>query len=901
MDSGEEKLFLRWDEAFRAGPEAAGGKGWNLGRLDRYGFDLPAGGVLSTLAYGIFIEANKLQESLEDVSRSSTAEKITNPEITLILDNMRGKINNGIFPPIVRKALARRLKKLGLWEKPVAVRSSASAEDSQKASFAGMHDSFLNVKGLDNILESVKACYASLWTPRAVAYRRKMNISDNKVLPAVVIMQMVEARAAGIAFSCDPRTGREDLLVINANYGLGESVVGGLVEPDQYLLDTTDIQHKIKGTVIGSKKTVTIPADCGGTMLVTEKDSKWFELQEKMQSKQVLSNIEITRLGLIILRVLDSLGEGECHQDIEWALDGEKFYLVQARPVTALPQYTYPAIKSQPEIWSNANTRDALPVVLSTLAHRDNKIILTKMMDGFYKYLGVQQLPGIQRFKCFNGRLYANMSVFQWEAYKYYAMTPAESNHHMGGHQQEITIPENQKHGRASLLKIKLLRFKLVFLLNRLRKKVASSSANIRSYTDEMRGKDLTLVEDKDLLNYFMDLAQTTYTYSPMVPLFNLFAGGTMMTLTGVLENYFPTESKALISYLMAGAGNITSATHGYRLIELAELAGKDPDALMFFTSASYNPLNWEYALPDNTPFKQVFKGYIKDFGHRAVYEADTINPRWRENPSYLLNTVKTLLDNANTASIKAGQEKKRKTSWDRINTKLPFYLKVLVKYLVSQLIENSEMREMTKSEIIRLAEVHRKICLEIAGRLVKWGLLTERDDIFHCSWYDIIPILTDDWDGRGLQNLVSDRKKRRKELEALSPPDLIINDTPVYSTPLARGPGDTLEGLGVAAGKASGQARIVMHPEEGEKLGCGEVLAAPSTDPAWTPLFLKASAIVMETGGFLSHGAIVAREYGIPAVVNIPGVLKLVQDGQETTVDGDEGKIYLKPIHENN
>lgn len=895
MNNGEEKLFLNWEEAFSAGPEAAGGKGWNLGRLDRYGFNVPVGGVLPTAAYLAFIEANRLWENLRAVSRLITAENTADSDMTRELDHLKGAMKKGILPPAVREAIIGGLKNLDLLGKPVAVRSSASAEDSEKASFAGMHESYLNIKSLDDIIEAVKDCYASIWSRKAVAYRRKMNISDNKVLPAVVIMQMVEARAAGISFSCDPRTGREDFVFINANYGLGDTVVKGLAESDQYLLDASDIPPKIKETWTGAKKAVTITADGGGTKLISAGDPQWPQLWETGKQEQVLSDTEVIRLGFIILRVLDSLGEGVRHQDIEWALEGERFYLLQARPVTALPQYTYPEIKSQPDIWSNANTRDANPMVLSTLAHRDNKIILAKVMDGFYNYLGVRQLPGIQRFKCFNGRLYINMSVFQWEAYKYYGMAPAEANNHMGGHQQEIKIHPDRKHSRTSLLKIKFLRFKLPFLINGLKKEAVKSSAGIQDYTEQMMGKNLSRLEDQELLDSWGVLNQILYKFSPMLPLFNLFAGGSMMTLTGVLEKYLLSESKTLVNSIMAGAGNITSAAHGYRLMELAEQAGKEPDVREFFTSKSYTPLQWEPALPDHSLFKQAFKDYLKDFGHRAVYEVDTIYPRWREDPSYLLNTIRSMLGNVNIALIKTRQQEKRKAAWDRINSKLPFYRRILVKFLASQLIENSEMREMTKSDIIRLAEVSRKICLEIAERLVAREILTERDDIFHCSWCDIIPILTNNWDGRGLKSLVFDRKEKRKDLEALSPPDLIINAAPHYSTPLCPGPGDALEGLGVGAGKATGQARVVMRPEEGEKLGCGEVLAAPSTDPAWTPLFLKASAIVMETGGFLSHGAIVAREYGIPAVVNIPGVLKLIEDGRETVVDGDEGKIYFK------
>jgi phosphohistidine swiveling domain-containing protein len=171
---------------------------------------------------------------------------------------------------------------------------------------------------------------------------------------------------------------------------------------------------------------------------------------------------------------------------------------------------------------------------------------------------------------------------------------------------------------------------------------------------------------------------------------------------------------------------------------------------------------------------------------------------------------------------------------------------------------------------------------------------LSEPADIYHCACSEIFSILQGDWDGRELDVLVAERKARRKELEELSPPDFIVDEAPHFAEPASCGPGNGLTGLGVAAGRASGEAKLIYHPDEGEKLQAGDVLVAPSTDPGWTPLFLRASAIVMEAGSSLCHGSIVAREYGIPAVVNIPGVMKIIKDAQSITVDGDEGKVYL-------
>lgn len=233
------KYFLTWDEAFQSRVQQAGGKGWNLGRLAQYGFKIPMGGVLTTRSYEEFIKHNRLQDMIKNISQSVTAGNIDEINNQDKLSQLREKIKAGSLPQLVVEELKNMLDSLGILERPLAVRSSASAEDSAKASFAGIHESFLNVRGLDNILESVKGCYASLWSNQAIVYRRKLNISDDEVAAGVVVMEMVDAQAAGIGFTCDPQTGRRDILVINTNFGLGESVVTGTVEPDTYYLDAS--------------------------------------------------------------------------------------------------------------------------------------------------------------------------------------------------------------------------------------------------------------------------------------------------------------------------------------------------------------------------------------------------------------------------------------------------------------------------------------------------------------------------------------------------------------------------------------------------------------------------------------------------------------------------------------
>ena len=371
--------------------------------------------------------------------------------------------------------------------------------------------------------------------------------------------------------------------------------------------------------------------------------------------------------------------------------------------------------------------------------------------------------------------------------------------------------------------------------------------------------------------------------------------------LTGILEKSFSGKGSALANEILTGQGAITTAEHGYRLIELAEAARKEPVAREFLTSVNHEALSlWEEKLPDNSAFKQAFQAYLEEYGHRAVYESDLANPRWREDPTYLLGIISSMLYTADSAKIRSAQQKKREKGWRDIRTGAPLLKRMLIRYWSGKAVRGMEMREEAKSGMIRMGLPFRIIALDTGRRLVERGALERKEDVFNCSIPDLAAILAGHWDGQGLAMLVEDRKKRKKYMETLTVPDLLTDETPWHAnaTQATRTTGGyVLSGIGISTGRVTGVARLIHHPDEGNRLNPGEVLVAPSTDPGWTPLFLKAAALIMETGGSLSHGAIVAREFGIPAVINVPGAMVAINDSQTVIVDGEEGKVYLKSV----
>lgn len=876
------KYLLTWEEAFQSGVSLVGGKGWNLGRLARYGFSIPQGGVLTAQACDEYIKHNQLQEIVGNIASSTSLENLDEADVKDRLDQLREKIMGGSIPPSIAEEVSGRLNSRGGLKKAWAVRSSAVAEDSEKASFAGIHDSFLNVCGLDDILSAVKGCYASLWSPRAVAYRKKMNISDNEVTTAVVVMEMVEAQAAGVGFTCDLLSGRQDVMVVNANFGLGESVVTGAVEPDTYYLgaEALNAGPRLITRKTGRKQGLTKIREDGGTQFVQSAE---------LSTRQVLQDKEIEKLGRRLLRVFDALGNSEQHQDVEWVYDGRDFVLVQARPVTILPRKTFPALQNQPDIWSNGNYRDAVPMVQSPLNRRLMKNIIDSIHYMSFTGLGYQLPVGIQFSRFYNGRLYCNLPAYQWGVYDSMGSRPEGFNVFWGGHQPTIDIgdlkPQPGFEDRA---------MKFGALVNQARQNAAQTWERVSTSVRKITGNGLEHWTDQDFITRYDELGRIT---GALAGEFNfLAAAGSMpvIFLLQTLNKYFEGRELMMLNALMVGGTEgITSADQGYRLVELAEIARKDADAAKYFSGTSFDPSAWE-ELPKCSPFKQAFCEFIEEYGHRAVYELDIINPRWNEDPTYLLGIIQSTMNTADLGKLREEQKEKQERAWLEIKDKIPASEHSSIRDLVRESQAGAAVREKNKSVLALVMDAYRIIARELGCRFCERAIIEEPDDVFFCTWSELFSVLIGEWDGRGLKVLIAERKDWMREMKSLAPPDVIFGETPRFTEPVTRVSSNCLVGVPVAAGKASGSVRLISHPDEGGRLQPGEVMVAPSTDPGWTPLFLKAGAVVMETGGFLSHGAIVAREYGIPAVVNIPGVMGILEEGRTIVVDGDSGKIFL-------
>jgi rifampicin phosphotransferase len=878
------ECVLTYAEAVQAGPRVVGGKGWNLARLHRYGFLVPSGGVVAAAVYREVI-------ARRDMARLCAEVAGLQPEVVMAeravgsLAALRAAIEASPLPPEAMGEIADFLASAGLAERPLAVRSSATAEDGDGASFAGMHRSFLNMRGADEVARAITACFASLWTPQAVAYRRTLGLADEEIACAVVLCAMVTAPerdepvAAGVAFSCDPRTGARERVTIGAVRGLGEALASGSANPEE----------------------ISVPMAADGAPR---------EVRRGDRPEAVLTDEQAHTLASLVWRVHYALGDGQDPQDIEWAYDGERFWLLQARPVTRLPRVVAAPIAHLPTIWSNANLKDNMPGVASPLGWSYIAAAVGRVF-GAEKPTPADP-EGRELIRRFRGRPYMDMTSLQWSLYDNLGMMPQQVTQGLGGHQPQIPVPPGSPVKGEDGLRRMRNRVRLVPGVIGGALSAKSGMARLRNEATQLSGLRLDDLSSAELIAHG-ERIQRAFAECVRKFLFNAF-GLWDMALEALIERYLPGRGRAVAAGLMSAAGGMVSAEHGYRLYDLAAVAARDPDARRYLESDPLDPWGWR-ALPAGSPFRAAFATYLAAYGHRGVYELDIANSRWSDDPAYLLGEVRRMLGDGRLRPPRVAARAVRRAAEAELRS-LPIPVRPLARWLAAQARHGAATREAGKSIIAQVTSASRAVALEVGRRMVAQGVLADASDVFYLAQVDFMAYLQRAWDGHGAAAIATDRRAQREAWLLESPPDVFILDAegrpasmPETPAPAPRRTKKTrqapavalpegieaLAGTAATPGRGSGPARVIRHPSEGARLQTGDVLVAPSTDPAWSPLFLRASAIAMEVGGYHSHGAIVAREYGIPAVVNVAGLLERVRDGEPITVDGDAGQILLQ------
>ncbi len=868
-----------------------GGKALNLGKLLAAGLPVPRGFCLTTAAYELAEPPGLAALAAElDVPRTAAETAASGAAPVTVAGRARALIEEAPIPPAVDAAVRSAYADLG-GTLPVAVRSSATAEDLPFASFAGQQDSYLDVVGADDVVEAVRRCWASLWSDRAVAYRSANGISNRDVGLAVVVQAMVDAATAGVLFTANPVTGTRTETVINASPGSGQAVVSGAVNPDQFVLDTASGAVRLRtpgGTDPGRGPALGEP-----------------RLQE------------LTALGDRVQRLLGA------PQDIEWAVDtAGRIWLTQSRPITAL----YPLPEPAPEdVAAGAAaptrvylcgtlfqglTRPITPMGLAVLElMRNSKGPWRYVNPGLRMYVDLTAVARNKSGRAYllrvlplaDGRSGAVMPALLEDPRFSLIEHPFRARLRRGGPARRVPPPPRRTGSTEKSASLGLI----LGLIPAMIRSALRPAAELRRAKNYGRGleAELRLAEPatsaqrleftEQILGRTIDGLIRATLPGPSVGY--IFLAVARRLLRGIAP---PRELEAVLRGL---PHNVTTEMD-LELWKLAVSIGDDPVSRGEFLAKSPEELSAEYLGGTLPPQAQAgVRGFLARYGHRAVAEIDLGMPRWSEQPDHILGMISNYLrvedpeqaPDRQFARAAEHAEDRIRSLVERARVRSPWRARA-VELCLRRVRQLAGLRELPKFYIVLvLGEMHRQL-LRIGADMASAGTISAAEDVFFLDFDEIRVGLR----GADLTGMVADRRRLYDiELRRRRIPRLLLSDgTDVEAAMMAKSPpSGALSGTPASAGTATGRVRVIMDPV-GAHLEPGDILVAPSTDPGWTPLFLTAGALVMEMGGVISHGAVVAREYGIPAVVGVPDATTRLRNGQTVTVDGAAGTISEEP-----
>jgi pyruvate,water dikinase len=876
-----ERFVLDFAELDKNSLALAGGKGANLGELCRIpGVAVPEGFAITTAAYAAFTATSRELPGLLAALRGVDA--AAREEIGRLGSRIRAHLEGLPVPAPVAAAIAAAWRRTGEGYS-YAVRSSATAEDLPGASFAGQQDTYLNVRGGDEVLEHVRRCWASLYTDRAIAYRAKNGFDHARVQLAVVVQRMVFPTAAGIMFTADPVSGNRKVVSVDAAFGLGEALVSGLVNADVYKVR----EGRIVRRRVAAKKLAVIPLADGGT--------EERELPAGRQREQALPDAAIVELARVGRRIEGHFGRP---QDIEWAWAEDRFYVVQSRPVTTL----YPL----PE------TTEKGPGVYASFGH-------VQMMTDPIRPLGMsiwERTMGAidDRYVpvAAGGRLYIDItdSLASWLGRRTAPAMYSKSDALLSSAIAEVirrrefiaTLrPRKRPKGGRSYMRrsMGMMAGTAVEVLLKERMEMPDVAGVATTIIAELR-RELRRRSGAERLEYVaghFGKGFETMMEEIMKP---VFAAWLASLLIGWLARRWLGEPSPLDELTKSAPGNV-STEMGLELGDLADVVRPYPQALAYMRTAE--DATFLAGLEDvagGEVIRPAFAEFLRKYGMRCPGEIDITRPRWRERPTQLVPAIASHINSTEPgehrrkfAQGRADAERAAEELRRRLRRKLGGGAKArLMGRLVATYRRFIGLREYPKYILVRMLDEYKRTIMEEAALLAKHGVVDVPEDVFYLSLDELTAAIRT---GRADKGEIAARRERYAEYEKLKPPRVLTSEGEAFEGSYGRRdlPAGALAGMPVSAGTAEGRARVVTRLEEAD-LAKGDILVAPFTDPGWTPLFVSASALVTEVGGQMTHGAVVAREYGIPAVVGVDDATRKIHDGERIRVDGTRGVVEV-------
>jgi len=891
-----DALTLPLDRLDRTLLPLVGGKAAQLGELIRAGFAVPAGFCVTTTAYARVSASAGLDAFLAELRTVPPTDMARQAALAVVV---RSAILQTPVPSDITSAILEAYQALVQGEPvPVAVRSSATAEDLPDASFAGQQETFLNVVGAEAVLDAIRRCWASLWTDRAVSYRATHAVDPGTVRLAVVVQRMVDAQVAGVLFTANPLTGKRRQAVIDANPGLGEAVVSGATTPDHFVVRTPT--GEIIERRLSDKHLVIWAAAGGGTQRVE---------QAAQPNIACLSDAQIRTLAALGARVEAHFGTP---QDIEWAFDATgQLWLLQTRPITTL----FPLPLDAPT--SDAVLRVYLcftvqqgtqwpftPIGISAMR------IAASAITTFLGFPPRDTLQGPHFVTEAASRIFLDVTGALRSAFGRTILSNvmAQAEVHAAAIFQQLSTDR-----RLSLVKTRRLSFVLTIgrLFARTRLPWYLLQTLLRPATARTRLLRLT-----DRLRATASVTATTDPHARVVAVERLI----LDTLPQLLSGTAPVMLGSMGTFTLASTLLGDLASEGERQIILRGLPGNPTTEMNLALWALAQTVQADppaAALVQHTPPAQLSDAYrsgslppalqgglaqfLATYGHRSVNELDMGVRRWSEDPTYLFGVLTSYLQLRDLAQAPDRQFQRAAEEAETMLAELTRRARrasrvrgLLVGFFLRRARALGGLREMPRFALALLLAQARTLLSPTGNALVQAGRLMYAEEIFLLSFPEVHAAL----DGADFRSTVHERRTQYDQEHARRHvPLVLLSDgvTPTLEAAAAEVGGDLLRGTPASPGRVTALARVIRDPHAAQ-LAQGEILVAPSTDPGWTPLFLTAGGLVMETGGAMSHGAIVAREYGIPAVVGVAGATDRMHTGQSVTVDGTTGVVTFAP-----
>jgi pyruvate,water dikinase len=842
-----------------------GGKGAHLGELSRVeGVRVPAGFCVTTDAFRRIMEdAPATGERADRLSRLSPDDR---GAIRTLSAEVRRALEGTVIPDDLAAAITRSVARLGE-RAAYAVRSSATAEDLPAASFAGQQDTYLNVVGSAAVLQHVSRCWASLFTERAVTYRLRNGFDHRLVHMAVVVQQMVFSQAAGVLFTADAITSNRKIACVEASFGLGEALVSGLVNADVYKVRNGEIVEKAVAT-----KQLAIQALPGG-------GTQELAIEPERQEQPALTDAQVVRLAQLGRRVEAHFGHP---QDIEWCLVDDGFQIVQSRPITTL----FP-----------------IPVA----SDRENHVYVSvghqQMMTDPMKPLGLSlwQLTAFRPMYEAGGRLFVDVTQGLG--------SPTSRAGYLEALGRSDPLTEDA-------LQTILKRGDFIPTLPDQGPSVTpAGGAPAPIETDPAIVADLIERSEASITTLKRDIA--TKSGSPLLD----FIFADVQELKRILfdprsHQVFMSAMEAsrwLNEQLQAWLGeknvadtltqsvphNVTSEM-GLALLDVTDVIRPHPEVVAFLQNVEDGFLDDLAKLAGGREARDAIQAYLDKYGMRCVGEIDITRPRWSERPTTLVPLILGNIKNFEVGAAERRFEQGRKEAWEK-EQELLARLRDLpdgerkadeTKRMIDRVRTFIGYREYPKYGMVSRYFVYKQALLEEAERLVQAHVLREKEDIFYLTFQELHDVVranqVDD-------QLIRQRKDAFRSYQALTPPRVLTSDGEVVAGTYRRVdvPAGALVGLAVSAGTVEGRARVILDMAEAD-LEAGDILVTAYTDPSWTPVFVAIIGLVTEVGGLMTHGAVIAREYGLPAVVGVENATRLIRDRQRIRVNGTHGYVEI-------